>query len=76
MFSGIIVNGGVKPNIIPEQTELNFYLRTPSMKELDQLRSRTLACFEGAAKATGCKVNYYYLILYCFISMFYLYIHN
>ncbi|VDI01410.1 Hypothetical predicted protein [Mytilus galloprovincialis] len=51
-------NGGVKPNIIPEFSELEFYFRTPSKKELDKLRDKMKACFEAAALATCCQVKY------------------
>ncbi|XP_071134822.1 peptidase M20 domain-containing protein 2-like [Mytilus edulis] len=55
---GVIKNGGVKPNIIPELSELEFYFRTPSKKELDKLRDKMKACFEAAAVATCCQVKY------------------
>ncbi|CAJ0919114.1 unnamed protein product [Ranitomeya imitator] len=54
---GIIKNGGVKPNIIPSYTELEFYLRAPSRKDLAELLERASACFHAAATATGCKVE-------------------
>ncbi|XP_040285995.1 peptidase M20 domain-containing protein 2-like [Bufo bufo] len=54
---GIIKNGGVKPNIIPDYTELEFYLRAPSLKDLADLREKAHACFNSAATATGCKVE-------------------
>ena len=53
---GIITNGGAKPNIIPEKTELEYYIRGPTRKETMQLCSRVKACFEAAAVATGCQV--------------------
>ncbi|XP_067416800.1 xaa-Arg dipeptidase isoform X2 [Emydura macquarii macquarii] len=54
---GIIKNGGVKPNIIPSYTELEFYLRAPSVKDLAILTERAENCFKAAAVATGCKVE-------------------
>ncbi|XP_044146477.1 peptidase M20 domain-containing protein 2-like [Bufo gargarizans] len=54
---GIIKNGGVKPNIIPDYTELQFYLRAPSLKALADLQEKAHACFNSAATATGCKVE-------------------
>ena len=53
---GIITNGGAKPNIIPEKTELEYFIRGPTRKETMQLCSRVKACFEAAALATGCQV--------------------
>ncbi|XP_044532346.1 peptidase M20 domain-containing protein 2 isoform X1 [Gracilinanus agilis] len=54
---GIIKNGGVKPNIIPSYSELIYYLRTPSMKELPALIKKAEDCFRAAALATGCTVE-------------------
>uniref|UniRef100_A0A5S6KQJ9 Peptidase M20 domain-containing protein 2 n=1 Tax=Xenopus tropicalis TaxID=8364 RepID=A0A5S6KQJ9_XENTR len=54
---GIIKNGGVKPNIIPSYSELEFYLRAPSLKELTKLQEKADACFKAAAAATGCRVT-------------------
>ncbi|XP_056151368.1 peptidase M20 domain-containing protein 2-like [Lampris incognitus] len=57
---GIIKHGGVKPNIIPDYTELEVYLRTPMMKNLSDLKSKAEACFRAAAMATGCQVKITY----------------
>ncbi|KAM3871232.1 peptidase M20 domain-containing protein 2-like [Diretmus argenteus] len=57
---GIIKHGGVKPNIIPAYTELEFYLRTPLTKDLCDLKARAEACFRAAAVATGCQVEITY----------------
>lgn len=56
IFPGIIKHGGVKPNIIPAYTELEFYLRTPLVKDLGDLKAKAEACFRAAAVATGCQV--------------------
>lgn len=55
--TGIIKHGGVKPNIIPAYTELQFYLRTPLVEDLCDLKAKTEACFRAAAVATGCQVS-------------------
>ncbi|CAL8273142.1 unnamed protein product [Merluccius merluccius] len=57
---GIIKNGGVKPNIIPAYAEMEYYLRTPLMKELSVLQDKAEACFRAAASATGCQVEISY----------------
>ncbi|KAM4625996.1 peptidase M20 domain-containing protein 2-like isoform 2-T2 [Polymixia lowei] len=57
---GIIKHGGVKPNIIPAYTELEFYLRTPLVKDLSALKAKAEACFRAAAVATGCQVEITY----------------
>ncbi|XP_042535532.1 peptidase M20 domain-containing protein 2 [Dipodomys spectabilis] len=54
---GIIKNGGVKPNIIPSYSELLYYFRAPSMKELQVLTKKAEDCFRAAALATGCTVE-------------------
>ncbi|NP_001406369.1 xaa-Arg dipeptidase isoform 1 [Mus musculus] len=54
---GIIKNGGVKPNIIPSYSELVYYFRAPSMKELQVLTKKAEDCFRAAALATGCTVD-------------------
>ncbi|KAG9347415.1 hypothetical protein JZ751_004982 [Albula glossodonta] len=54
---GIIKHGGVKPNIIPAYTELEFYLRTPMRRDLPAIRSKAEMCFRSAAMATGCQVE-------------------
>ncbi|XP_063078701.1 peptidase M20 domain-containing protein 2-like [Engraulis encrasicolus] len=54
---GIIRHGGVKPNIIPDFTELEYYLRTPLRKDLPAIRAKAEMCFRAAAMATGCEVE-------------------
>ena len=57
LFTGVIKNGGVKANIIPELTQLEYYARTPTKAELDVLIKKLNGCFNSAATATGCKVR-------------------
>ncbi|XP_053138141.1 xaa-Arg dipeptidase-like, partial [Hemicordylus capensis] len=54
---GIIKKGGERPNIIPPYTELEFYLRTPLLKELPILTEKAESCLKAAALATGCKIE-------------------
>jgi amidohydrolase len=54
---GIITVGGQQPNIIPEYTAAEFYLRSQSGDYLQELRRRFEAAAEGAATATGCRVQ-------------------
>ncbi|XP_041455047.1 peptidase M20 domain-containing protein 2-like [Lytechinus variegatus] len=53
----IITNGGLKPNIIPEKTEMKFYLRAPDHIEMAHLQQRADAAFKAAARATGCELE-------------------
>ncbi|XP_071112936.1 xaa-Arg dipeptidase-like [Haliotis cracherodii] len=57
---GVIHNGGVKPNIIPELTEMEFNCRAPTDNEVKELTKKFSACVEAAATATGCKADYYF----------------
>ncbi|XP_003977360.2 peptidase M20 domain-containing protein 2-like [Takifugu rubripes] len=57
---GIIKHGGLKPNIIPDYTELEYYLRTPTRAELPVLKEKAERCFRSAAVATGCTVEVEY----------------
>jgi amidohydrolase len=54
---GIIANGGAQPNIIPEYTSAEFYLRSLDRDYCFELLRRFQACAEGAATATGCTVK-------------------
>ncbi|EDO45341.1 predicted protein [Nematostella vectensis] len=54
---GIIVEGGVKPNIIPDRTKLEYSVRTEDDKDMETLKHKVMACFEGAAQATGCSLE-------------------
>lgn len=55
---GIISNGDYRPNVIPNEATLEYYIRSPDSKTLKSLTDRVFNCFEGAAQATGCKVEY------------------
>ena len=57
-FHGIITDGGQAPNIIPEHAAARFMVRSPDNGYLKELQRRVIACFEGAAKQTGCDLAY------------------
>jgi amidohydrolase len=54
---GVITVGGQQANIIPEYTAAEFYLRSLDKTYLQELRRRFEAAAEGAATATGCRVE-------------------
>ena len=56
LLLGIIKEGGRRPNIIPEKTVLEYFLRTARYNDLSVLKEKVIACFDGAARATGCEV--------------------
>ncbi|XP_074659893.1 peptidase M20 domain-containing protein 2-like [Tubulanus polymorphus] len=52
----IITKGGTRLNIIPHETTLQVELRADTMDELTELKRRVIACLQGSALQTGCKV--------------------
>ncbi|KAL5362993.1 hypothetical protein BJX96DRAFT_177677 [Aspergillus floccosus] len=55
---GVITHGGDRPNVIPWSTSVDYYIRSPSIKALKPLTEKVIKCFEAAATATGCKVEF------------------
>lgn len=56
---GIITDGGQAVNVIPHHTAAKLLLRAEEDDYLDQtLKPKVLACFQGAAEATGCRLTY------------------
>jgi metal-dependent amidase/aminoacylase/carboxypeptidase family protein len=53
----VIVDGGEAANVIPERSEVSYYLRAVTMEDLEDLRTRVRACLEGSAIATGTTVE-------------------
>lgn len=54
---GIITHGGRAPNIIPDYAAARFFVRALDLPYLEELAGRATACFEAAARATGCRVT-------------------
>ena len=54
---GIITNGGVAPNIIPAEAACYFYVRADDLPELERMKAKVIACADGAALATGCRLE-------------------
>ena len=54
---GIITDGGKAANIIPDRAAARLMVRSPENTYLADLRRRVVACFEGAALATGCELK-------------------
>lgn len=55
---GIITHGGDAANVVPEYTRAEFSVRGKTSSRREQVLEKVLACAEGAAKATGCKLKY------------------
>ena len=54
---GVITKGGEQANIIPEYTSAEFYLRATTVAYCHELLRRFTGAAEGAAAATGCRVQ-------------------
>lgn len=54
---GIIARGGEAANMIPEHTRAQYYLRTPELDQLADLKEKVIKCAEGGALAAGCRVE-------------------
>jgi amidohydrolase len=57
-ISGIITDGGEAANIVPAHAAAEFIVRAETDPLLDTLKKRVMACFTGAAGATGAKLKY------------------
>ena len=56
---GIITEGGVSPNIIPERAVARFYLRASTREALNRVARRVEDCATAAALATGTRFWYH-----------------
>jgi len=54
---GVFTDGGEKPNIIPDRAQMEWYVRSPTVASLQQLKARFAACMEAGAAAAGCEVD-------------------
>ncbi|MEH6986990.1 M20 family metallopeptidase [Cytobacillus firmus] len=54
---GIITHGGDAPNIIPEYAKARFFIRASTRTGLNEVTRKVKAVAEGAALATGAKLN-------------------
>jgi amidohydrolase len=54
---GIITKGGTLPNVVPDHTQAVLAVRANSPERVEAVIPRVKACFDGAATATGCRVE-------------------
>lgn len=54
---GIITDGGMAPNIVPERASCRFFIRAADVHQLAHLKKRVVACFEAGALAAGCRLE-------------------
>jgi amidohydrolase len=55
---GIFTKGGDKPNIVPAQAAMDWYVRSPTFESLQPLKERVLNCLSSAAVACGCTMSH------------------
>lgn len=57
---GIIKEGGVAANIVPNHTVAQFYVRAADREYLNTLTQKVINCAKGAELMTGAKMSYRY----------------
>ena len=55
---GIFTEAGDAPNVVPELASTTWYVRSPTVRGLEKLKARVLACLEAGATAAGCSVEH------------------
>ncbi|MCX7620413.1 MAG: M20 family metallopeptidase [Acidimicrobiales bacterium] len=55
---GIFTHAGDQPNIVPKFAAAQWYVRSPDLSRLEQLKPRVLACLQAGADAAGCRMTY------------------
>jgi amidohydrolase len=56
-IQGVIVEGGAAPNVVPDRTVADFYIRYPDSVYLEQVRKFVDDAARAAALSTGTKVK-------------------
>lgn len=54
----VILEGGNRPNVITASATTQYYVRSTTLTDAAALKKRVSACLDGAAIATGTKVDY------------------
>ncbi|KAJ6782205.1 hypothetical protein PWT90_03710 [Aphanocladium album] len=55
---GVFEDGGTVPNVIPDYSRMNWYIRSTTTERGEKLRKRVEACVEAGALATNCTFDY------------------
>lgn len=55
---GIITDGGLAPNVVPEYAKARFYLRAALKPTLDEIYTKFENIVKAAALATGCRYEF------------------
>lgn len=54
---GVILNGGVAPNVVPEYTKVDYYVRSTTKTYNEELVEKVKNCARAGALATGCRLE-------------------
>ena len=54
---GIFTEAGDAANVVPDHTAATWYVRSPTVKGLEKLKVRVIACLEAGATAAGCAME-------------------
>lgn len=55
---GVFTRGGDKPNIVPRDAAMLWFVRSDTIETLQPLKERVLTCLEGAAHSCGCTMQH------------------
>ena len=55
---GIFTNSGDKPNIVPGESAMDWYVRSGTIASLQPLKGRVFTALESAATACGCTMSH------------------
>src|SRR5437868_14852840 len=55
---GVFTEAGHKPNIVPDHTVAEWYVRSGTIASLQPLKERVLACLHAGADAAGCRMEH------------------
>jgi len=55
---GVFLKSGDKPNIVPKEASAHWYVRSASLRTLEPLKARVLACLQAGADAAGCTMTH------------------
>ena len=55
---GIFTKAGEKPNIVPREAEMYWYVRSDTIESLQPLKARIAKCLEAGAMAADCTISF------------------
>lgn len=64
----VILKGGDAPNVITSTSVMEMFVRSLNIEDARVLQQRVRKCFEGAAAATGCTVEFVEFVLHLFME--------